>query len=263
MHHFLPTDWTKDVEDPAVHSSKALLRVPSKSEIEIYMAARQLNPTNIWLAEECIRGSMLFRFNELTVKDREKAEKLREAYSDAMDIIKYLAQGDQRDPGILMIKGLIHGESYDFELERACYVQGREFKRQVSVLDWYEGYSLSSEVWYEIGGDDLKVDQVRKLTLDTIKPRKNSKLSADCLRSKIADATQLLARAAEAARWSAWIHYTYGCELVMWGDADHREKGISAINYACSLLGDVKSDVSGEPYLVKVRNDPTIMTLLQ
>lgn len=45
MHHYLPTDWTKDVEEPAVHSSKALLRVPSKSDIKIYMAAHQLNHT--------------------------------------------------------------------------------------------------------------------------------------------------------------------------------------------------------------------------
>jgi class 3 adenylate cyclase len=262
MHHFLPTDWTDGVEAPADNPwSNALLRVPSPEHLTVYKAALQLNPTNVWLAEECIRASMLFEFKSLKRAEREDREKLRKAYVYAMETISYLAQGDQRDPGVLMIKGLICGESYDFERERECYKQAREFKRQVSVLDWYDGYAVSAEVWYEIGGDALGADEIVAMTIDSIKPRKGSNFSATDLRQKIKEATALLAKAAEAARWSAWIHYTYGCELVMWGDDKARERGIAEVAYACTLLEDVKVEIASESYLAKVRNDPKILSL--
>jgi class 3 adenylate cyclase len=262
MHHFLPTDWTDGVEKPADNPwSNVLLRVSSPDDLRTYKAALQLNPTNVWLAEECIRASMLFEFKSLKRGDRENRERLREAYLYAMETISYLAQGDQRDPGILMIKGLICGESYDFDRERDCYKQAREFKRQVSVLDWYDGYAVSSEVWYEIGGDALEPDEIEAMTIDTIKPRKGSRFSTTDLGQKVIEATALLARAAEAARWSAWIHYTYGCELVMWGDDKARERGIAEVAYACTLLNDVKVEIANEPYLAKVNNDPKILSL--
>jgi len=260
MHHFLPTDWTVGVEEPdAMSSSKALLRVPSEGNLGICMKALQLNPTNIWLAEECIRASMLFAFNALAEAERENQQKLRDAYDQAMEIVSYLSQGDQRDPGILMIKGLIHGESFDFDQERLCYREARALNRQVPVLAWYEGYSLSSEVWYEIDGDNLTDDEKRKLTPHTIVPKRQ--LSADEIRKKITEAIRLLAEAAEVARWAAWIHYTYGCELVMWGNDAQREEGISEVSFACKLLDDVKLEISREYYLMKVWDDPRMKSL--
>jgi len=76
MHHFLPTDWTDGVEEPAQNPySNVLLQVPSKEDIKVLRSALKLNPTNIWLAEECIRAYMLYSFKQLSEKEREQPDK--------------------------------------------------------------------------------------------------------------------------------------------------------------------------------------------
>ncbi len=160
MHHFLPTDWT--FSDP-ISRSKWLLKERKEEEVETLLKAKKINPTNTWLAEEFIRSSMFINYNKLRESERGDPQALKKAFSDAKETANYLAQGDQRDPGILMIQGLIDSECYDFPKERERYAQARKFSKQVAVLDWYEGYSYSHEIWAAVGEDE-------DMTYATLKP---------------------------------------------------------------------------------------------
>jgi class 3 adenylate cyclase len=257
-HHFLPVNWTNEV---AAGRSPFLLRVPSPDELDLLIAAHRLNPTNVWLAEECIRSVLLHEFAKLPKAARTNPARLAEAYKVPLEIISYLEQGDQRDPGIVVIKAHVHRARMEFNEEQRCYIEAKDFDRFVPVLDWYHARSLGLEVWHEIGGEQMRDDEIRALDAQTLTPRKGSRLSAASLRDKIREAGALLERSAETARWAAWIKFAYGRELVMWGGEAERERGIAELLAAADLLEEVRVAITEERRLAKVRTDPRIQAL--
>lgn len=104
-HHFLPTDWY----DAEIRES---IFDPTDEEVKIVEVAHRTNPTNLWLAEECIMMQMLKKYKELEDKDEtEDKHKLKDAYKDAEALSKKLATGPLRDAGSVCLVGLIVGES--------------------------------------------------------------------------------------------------------------------------------------------------------
>ena len=257
-HHFLPVNWTQEV---AAGRQPFLLRVPEMDEIDLLQAAHRLNPTNVWLAEECIRSILLFEFAKLPKSARTSPARLADAYRVPLEIITYLEQGDQRDPGIVVVKAHVHRARMEFNEEQRCYIEAKDFDRFVPVLDWYHARSLSLEVWYEIDGDRLSDEQIAALDMNKLSPRKGSKLSPGSLRDKLREAGALLERSTETARWAAWIKLAYGRELVMWGNEAEREKGITEIVAAAELLDEVRIAIVEERRIAKVRTDPRIKAL--
>ena len=250
MHHFLPTDWSDELLGDESVRSRSGLEPPTDEELKTLMSARKLNPTNIWLAEECIRSSMLLAYDNLTDGEHEDQKKLRRAFQEAINIANYLAQGDQRDTGILMIQGLIDGECLDFKKERQRYAEARGLRKQIAVLDWYEGYSYSNEVFRDINGYNLTDDTIKKMSYDRLSA------SHQCL---IDRAKKSLKEASENSPWSAWIKFTYGCELVQWAKNEtEMERGVAEVVRAAELLDQVGEDLFEEPYLLKVRRHEKI-----
>lgn len=257
-HHFLPVNWTQEV---AAGRQPFLLRVPETDEIDLLLAAHRLNPTNVWLAEECIRSILLFEFARLAKSARTSPARLADAYRMPLEIITYLEQGDQRDPGIVVIKAHVHRARMEFNEEQRCYIEAKDFDRFVPVLDWYHARSLGLEVWYEIDGDRMTDAQIAALDAKALSPRKGSKLSPGSLRDKLREAGALLERSTETARWAAWIRFAYGRELIMWGNDAEREKGITEIVAAAELLDEVRIAIIEERRIAKVRTDPRIKAL--
>ena len=253
MHHFLPTDWSEDLdkEDVAVRSRSGLDPL-TDDQMECLKNAQKLNPTNIWLAEECIRSSMLIAYGDLALEDRSNSEELRKAFEYASEIATYLAQGDQRDTGVLMIQGLIDGECLDFRKERQRYRDARNMRKQITLLDWYEGYSYSNEVFYAIDGDNLG-DDLQNKTYEDLSP---------CQQDLVCKAKKHLREASENSPWSAWIRYTYGCELVQWSvDVKETERGVAEVVHAAERLEQIREELSQERYLLKVQSHDKIKAL--
>ena len=254
MHHFLPTDWSEDLdkEDVTVRSRSGL-DVLTSDQMGSLGNAQKLNPTNIWLAEECVRSSMLIAYEELSPADRSDPSQLREAFSYAITIANYLAQGDQRDTGVLMIQGLIDGECLDFGKERQRYQEARKMRKQIALLDWYEGYSYSTEVFYTIDGHNLSDDRFQEITYQGL----NS-----CQKQLVDSAKEFLRRASENSPWAAWIKYTYGCELVQWSvDTNEAERGVAAVVQAAKFLEQIRDELLQERYLLKVQDHEKIKAL--
>jgi len=259
-HHFLPLNWTQEV---AAGRQQFLLRVPESDEIDLLLAAHRLNPTNVWLAEECIRSVMLYEFSKLPKSARAQPPRLAEAYRVPLEIITYLEQGDQRDPGVVVIKAHVHRARMEFNDEQRCYLEAKEFDRFVPVLDWYHARSLALEVWHEIDGDRMDDAKIAALDAKALSPRKGSKLSPGSLRDKLREAGALLERATETARWAAWIRLAYGRELIMWGNEAEREKGIAELVSAAELLDEVRIAIVEDRRLAKVRADARIKALMK
>ena len=259
-HHFLPVNWTQEV---AAGRQPFLLRVPETDELDLLLAAHRLNPTNVWLAEECIRSVMLYEFARLPQSARTAPARLADAYQVPLEIITYLEQGDQRDPGIVLIKAHVHRARMEFNEEQRCYIEAKDFDRFVPVLDWYHARSLTLEVWHEIDGESLSDEQIAALDAKALVPRKGSKLSPGSLRDKLREASALLERSTETARWAAWIKLAYGRELIMWGNEAEREKGISEILSGAELLDEVRIFVAEDRRFAKVRTDPRFKALMR
>lgn len=107
-HHFLVSDWMD--ESKKSRRAKTLLD-PESVDISVLERAVAINPTNLWLAEEYIRSSMLQSNEKLTQADRENSNALQDAFRDASEKADRLAQGHQRDAGVLFIQGLVEGSA--------------------------------------------------------------------------------------------------------------------------------------------------------
>lgn len=239
-HFFLPSDWQGESEQSS--RAKTLLYPPDAEYIDILRNALKLNPTNLWLAEEYIRSSMLFKFYELPEVDRDDKGKLRDAFVEAKEKARLLGQGDQRDAGVLFIQGLIEGEYGNYDEERRLYEEAIGYREQLAEAFWYKGQSYSMQVYEE--GADLSPEKIQEYKEGAI----------CCFRQAKTMRSQ-----------AAWMLYDYGCELIQWAPDDQApevNEGVNEIVAACHALEDVKSKIKKEPYLKKVRTHPTILKLL-
>ncbi len=243
-HQFLPSDWTETAADRK--RAKTLLDHDAELVSTLEDALR-INPTNLWLAEEFIRSSMLYRYSGLSESDRGDDAKLAEAFAPAKAQAELLAQGEQRDAGVLFIIGLIEGESADYNEERSRYSDAIQFSDQLAQAYWYRGQSFSYEVWDTLDKDvEVPYDDL---------PDENQKL--------VAEAIHDLGEARRRRPQCAWILCDYGCELVRWcRNKDERRAGIDNLVLAVDQLDGIREHLREEPYMSKVKNDPRIAKLL-
>ncbi len=251
-HHFLPTDWS-DLS-ATQRRSKSFVD-PDEVDISVLLEAHRMNPTNIWLAQECIRASMLQEYYKLAEDERYEKGKLKVAFQKAREIAADLAHGDQRDAGVLFIQGFIEGECLDFDIERKRYEEARGFARQLSIVDWYEALSYASEVWYAIDRDNEKTYEKLVNVIG---------YTGGQLKELINKAEGKFKEARERSPRSAWIRYDYGRELVRWNETSaKRSTGINEIKTAFDSLPDqVARTVEYDEYLNEVKDTPIIKEIL-
>lgn len=268
-HHFLQSDWSNIVDSGERSRSRSALEILEKNEVETLKDAWKINPTNVWLAEDFIRSSMLRNYKDLPESDRQDPTKLRKAFENATETANYLAEGEQRDSGILMIQGLIEGECFDFVKERERYGEARALGKQIALLEWYDGYSFSNEAFKEIGGWDLTYEELKDMTFQSLKPSSKSKLTVEEIQDLIRKAKKSLEKAAEISPWSAWTSYTFGCEMAQWAENEiETADGVLAIVRSVGLLKEIMEakeildEITEEPYLSKVLRDAKIQKVL-
>lgn len=245
-HHFLPSDWAQESDQS--RRSKTLLD-PKSVDCEVISKALSLNPTNLWMAEEFIRSSILINYNDLKVSERNDTKSLRRAFKDAQNRAALIAQGDQRDAGVLFIQGLVEGECDNGEAERKLYDEAINFREQLAEAFWYKGQSFSLEVY-----DRLDEDSKKPL----------SQIPKD-LQKLVTEAIASLKMAKTMRSQAAWMLYDYACEIIRWAENDtdpEIEEGITDIVAACHALPEIKDKIALEPYLEKVRSHPKIRKLL-
>ncbi len=246
-HQFLPTDWKETSEKS--ERAKTLLD-PQETDVEILKLALELNPTNLWLAEEFVRSSMLQCFDALGKNEREAEnyDAENKALQPAAEVAARLAQSDHRDAGILFIQGLIDGERGDFESEISRYDEVLGGLEPLAEAYWYKGQALSYSVWEEIEADEW--------------PERDD-LAPD-LAQRVDDALGCLEQAKSRRPQCAWILYDLGCELVRWAqDESQRNSGFENIELAVGRLPEVRKKIPDEPHLERVQDDPRIKKLLQ
>lgn len=244
-HHFLPSDWKE--ESKKSRRTKTLLN-PDSVNINLVKDALALNPTNLWLAEEYIRSSMLQNYYKLSLTDRKSLPALEEAFREAKNKADRLGQANLRDAGILCIQGLIEGECGKYDRERELYQEASQYPEQLAEAYWYYGQSISWQIWDECGEDP-------DVPLHELEPKE--------LRDLVQDAMASLKRATVRRPQAAWMLYDYGCEIIRWASTEEALiLGIQQIQLAAYRLPDVKERISTEPYLKKVRSDERIKQLL-
>jgi tetratricopeptide (TPR) repeat protein len=245
-HHYLPSDWTELSE--AQKRGNTLLD-PEETDPKILRKARELNPTNVWLAEESIRAIMLKNFNDLKESKKQDESALMEAFQEARDIAGYLANSDQQDAGILFIQGLIEGECAQSENERNMYKRAIDLSPILPEPYWYTALSYSYEIGEKINFDT----KIKKEDLD------------ETYNSMVDEALKNYEEANARSFMSAWIPYDYGCELIRWSDDDtmQKNKGVQMIELASMRFPEEISEaIKTELYLNEILDDPRIQSLL-
>lgn len=240
-HHFLPTDW-KEASSRRRRSQSLIL--PYTVDLETIEGALSINPTNLWLAEEFIRSSMLQGFHGLSAKERENFDKLAQVFQPAATRAAQLTHSEQRDAGALFIQGLVEGECGRFASEQEKYEAAVKDTDHLAEAYWYKALSLSWEVYEEYG--------LRKIGRDA--------LPNDFAR-KVEEALKLYQEARTRRPNSAWIHYDLGCEMVRWPDSeDDVNEGVRQVAVAATMLDSVRDAIEDEPYLERVQDNQMIKT---
>ena len=246
-HHFLPTDWA-DYIDVASKRGRSLVDT-RKIDLELLHSAHALNPTNLWLAEEYILQSVVANYSGIKMKDRNRPEFRKKAFSEAKVIAENLANSELRDPGILLIQGFLEGEQFEFGSEREFYDEAAADPRaRMAEVHWYKALSYSYQIFYELN--------------------RSMKKSWDDLERNQQDLIKLAYKEFEKAKNfdtnSAWLPFDHGCELVRWATSiEDTNAGIDQIEIAHSRLSeDIANEIENEEYLESVRDHPKIRKLI-
>jgi class 3 adenylate cyclase len=99
-HHFLPTDWA----DETTKASKWKTFEPSTDDIEKIEKAHRVNPSNLWLLEECIMMQIQHGYKELLKQGKGKElRNLGIEYSESVSMAKKLATSSMNDAVGLLV----------------------------------------------------------------------------------------------------------------------------------------------------------------
>ncbi len=248
-HHFLPTDWTEDRSGKRVGKgkSRAVFFEPTDEELACVDGARNANPTNLWLAEEYILLKLQAECQRLKEKGEEgNPAKVKEAYQDAESVASRLATGDQRDAGILTIRGLIVGEYENYDEEQRLYKEGLEIDRQYPEAHWYLAYSMSAQLYKDLDEQGPSGVEYDKLGAEE--------------KTRVTTIMDSYKRAIDLNPRQAWVHFDLACELWRW---QKRQEAVETLEHAGSLNPAVLEHIKGEPYLDGIEQLPRIKKLLE
>lgn len=224
-HHFLPTDWM----DEAAEASKWRTFNPTDDEKEIVKLAHQMNPTNLWLAEENIIMQMLTG-----------------EFKDAADLSRKLDSGPLHDAVSVCLLGFILGEEERYKEEQELYKQAIDEDKYYAEAYWYLAYSISREIYDKYGA----IKSLSKKIVDI------SEEDRKRIESEVYDYYK---KAIELKPRQVWMKYDYACELWRWG------KEPEAVQWLVESLRDelsIREMISDEPYLRGIEKNPTIKQIM-
>ncbi|MBU1628219.1 adenylate/guanylate cyclase domain-containing protein [bacterium] len=252
MHHFLPTDWN-DVKKP---SEVAMIYDELKDDsiddkVLLAKKAYNLNPMNLWLAEEYVLLWIMNAHKRLDKKGKaEDYDAVKEEYATALKVTRQIANSNLRDAGVLALLGFILGEQKDYLEEQQMYKEGIKLDEQDGLLHWYLAYSISCKL------DD---DQKKQKKTDINDFFKNNK-------EKIEKTLNEYKRALELMPANPWITYDYACEESWWSQVDKKRFRKTAIERLIPILIDkaeIREKAKEEPYLEPMIDDPKLKPYLK
>jgi class 3 adenylate cyclase len=242
-HHFLPTDWTDD----EVLASKWRVYDPTDNDIKHVVNAHRTNPTNLWLAEECIMMQMIQKYRILKTKGMEENKKsLRNAYRNAEKLARKLSTGPMHDVVSICILGFVLGEYGNYKEEQRLYYEAIKQDPLYAEAFWYYAYSMSREIFEKC---EKEGPSGRKIT-DIIDEED---------RTKIKKIFYNYSKASELKPWQAWMKYDHACELWRWGS---RSEAVSMLERALRDNDRLCELISSEDYLNGIEEQPRIKKII-
>ncbi len=260
-HHFLPTDWN-DVEMPSeVSMIYQKMREDKQNKLlNIAKKAHDINPTNLWLAEEYLLLIMMNgygKYGEESEKPNPKA--LKEEYAKARDVAQRIAHSDLRDAGLLGIWGFIEGELEKYNEEQKRYKEALGLDEQDGDILWYLGYSMSTELEEEFDKAIQRNIEI-EVFYHEIKKDSETQKRREIHKEKVYEILETYERAFELRPMNPWIAYDYARELSWWSQVEKgfRKKAIKMIIDAFNSNIKTKKWAIDDDYLEPIIDDPGV-----
>lgn len=250
-HHFLVTDWQDIIEDEPWEISMVYTDLKGSDILEIVKSAYEINPTNLWLAEEYLIITLMDAYTKAhKEKKKEDIDYLFEVgYGQALELAQHIAI-THRDGTTLSNVGLILGDLGRYIEEKEYYVEAIRLEEYDADFHWYLGDCLS----YIISSE-----------MKSTKQSLNEFYIKDKVKNKLKDIFDKYKRASYLDPMNPWIKYSYACELSYWSqvDDDLKEGAINLLTHALSVDNDtIKEWASDEEYLKPIIDDPSIQKCL-
>lgn len=252
-HHYLPTDWTVYAEEISMIYNEL-----DDKKVDFAKRAWETNPINLWLAEEYLALTLMYRYKKLPQEDREDVKALERAYKDVFEEAQNITNVHGRDPGMLAICAFIAGEMGWYQQEQKMYRDALEADKKNGELWWYLGYSMSYEFFVQHGKDlDTNYDDLDEQN-----------------RKRVESILCTYGKAIEYSPSNAWILEDYGAELARWAhskeadspskeEKEHRKQSVEVLTKAFYMNSDTIEEARDDVYIDRVRDDKKIQNFLE
>ena len=248
-HHFLPTDWQDVVEEEPWEISMVYPELGHEDILSIAQCSYQLNPTNLWLAEEYLLLTMMDAYRKTVEQNKKGDIKYLEkmGYGKALEIVQRIANSDLRNGTLLSEWGLILGELERYEEEEEKYREAIRLEESDPDFHWYLGLCLSYKIARDMEADGLILEAFYK-------EQKN----------RVDEVLREYKLALDLSPMNPWIAYVYACELSQWSQADIylRERAVELLVRALGQKNDIRDWAKEEDYLKPIIEDPRIKKCL-
>lgn len=249
-HHFLATDWQDVIEEEPWEISMVYPELGQGDVLNIAERSYEINPTNLWLAEEYLMLTMMDAYRKCLEKNKEIGSKnlFAMGYDRALEIAQRITNSDLRDGTLLSDWGLILGELERFEEEEEKYREAICLEKSDPDFHWYLGLCLS----YRINRD---MEQ-GKFPLEVFYKQQGE---------RVEEALEEYTTALDLSPMNPWIAYIYACELSHWSPAnkDLREPAINMLIRALSQKKEIREWAEKEEYLEPIIADSRVKQCLR
>lgn len=246
-HHYLPTDWMDVVEEEPWEISMVYPELGGGDILTIAESAYEINPTNLWLAEEYLMLTMMdaYRKGKEANKDNDPKYLEKMGYGRALEVAQRITNSDLRDGTLLSEWGQILGDLGRFDEEEEKYREAMRLEESDPDFHWYLGLCLS----YQISEDVKKEKTSLKEYYE--QDKKNNWIQEVLKEYKLAR---------DLAPMNPWIAYSYACELSWWSqvEKDMKERAIDMLVCALTQKTYIGEWAVEEEYLKPIINDSRI-----
>lgn len=248
-HHFLPTDWTEVVEEEPWEISMVYPELGHGDVLKVAESAYQLNPTNLWLAEEYLMLTMMDAYRKTVEQNKKEDIKYLEkmGYGKALEIAQRIANSDLRDGTLLSEWGLILGELERYEEEEEKYREAIRIEKSDPDFHWYLGLCLSYKIARDMETEKSSVEMFYKQQ-----------------RKRIDEVLREYKTALDLSPMDPWIAYVYACELSQWSQAnkDMKDRAVDLLVRAVGQRNEIRDWAMEEDYLKPIKSDSRVKKCL-
>ena len=247
-HHFLSTDWYDALPDDLSDISMVYPELVQPETLQIIKTAYEINPTNLWLAEEYINISMMDAYRKLRLQNKQDDINARKReYTPVLEIAQRIANSDLKDATLLATWGFILGELERYEEEEKRYKEAISHDEQDGEIHWYLALCIS-----------YQLDEARKEVT-------NLEDFYHQHEKRIRKVLEEFMRASELKPMNPWIVYDYACELSWWSQVEKKFKktAVEMLINAFKLNAELKEWAKDDEYLAPIIGDSSVKQYLK